>query len=155
MLAVYAPFVLETAVSFEEAPPSAEEFARRVESAQSGWAWLVAERAGEVLGYAYGTAHRARPAYRWSVEVSAYVGPSARGEGVGRALYAALFERLAERGYYRAFAGVTLPNEASEAFHRSLGFEPVGTFHAVGWKHGAWHDVAWYQRWLREGRPDA
>lgn len=153
MLAIYRPFVLETAVSFELEPPSAAEFAQRVVAAQARWAWLVATRAGQVLGYAYGSAFRPRAAYQWSVETSAYVHAAHRGQGVGRALYARLLEVLAERGYCTAYAGIALPNEASVRLHASLGFVEVGVFRRAGRKFGSWHDVSWWQRPLRESPP--
>lgn len=141
MLAIYAPIVRESAISFELEPPSAEEFARRVEAAHL---WLVAEREGGLLGYAYGGTFRARAAYRWSVETSVYVAADARGRGVGRRLMTGLLAGLRLMGYQQALAGTTLPNDASVALHRALGFEPVGIFRAVGHKFGAWHDVGWY-----------
>lgn len=113
----------------------------------------MAERDGECLGYAYGSSHRERAAYRWSVETSAYVAPRAHRQGVGKALYGRLLEALAGRGYCQAYAGITLPNEASMALHLSVGFTPVGVFQAVGRKLGAWHDVAWLQRRLRDQPP--
>jgi L-amino acid N-acyltransferase YncA len=154
LLAIYAPFVEHTTISFEATPPSVEEFAARIRSSQSGWAWLVAERDEGLLGYAYATSHRARAAYRWSVEVSAYVEPRFQRMGVASALYAALFEALVARGYCNAFAGVALPNDASIALHRRVGFEPIGVFRSIGWKFAAWHDVAWFQRRLRDGPPE-
>ena len=102
---------------------------------------------------AHGSPHRERAAYRWSAETSAYVDPSVQRQGVGKALYLALFEVLAARGYCNAFAGMTLPNDASAALHRSVGFEPIGVFRRVGWKFGTWHDVAWSQRRLRDAPP--
>lgn len=143
--AIYAPHIESSAVSFEERAPDAGEMAARIERSRASHAWLVAERDGEVLGYAYATAFNERPAYRWSAGVSVYIGESARGQGVGRALYNALFERLRERGFRMACAGVTLPNEASVGLHESLGFERVGVNREIGWKHGAWHDVGWFQ----------
>ncbi|HWC47301.1 MAG TPA: GNAT family N-acetyltransferase [Solirubrobacterales bacterium] len=143
--AIYAPHVEDGPVSFEERAPDADEMAARIERYSAGHAWLVAEREGEVLGYAYATAFNERPAYRWSTSVSVYVGDSARGEGVGRALYEALFDRLRERGFRMACAGITLPNEASCGLHESLGFELVGVNREIGWKQGAWRDVGWYQ----------
>lgn len=145
---IYAPYVVETVISFEAEPPSAEEMAARIATAAERHAWLVAEEDGRVIGYAYGGPHQARVAYRWSCEVSVYVDRDQRGSGAGRALYEALFARLAERGYRVAIAGMTLPNEASEGLHRALGFEPVGTYRRIAYKHGAWHDVAWTQRAL-------
>ncbi|HEU5064049.1 MAG TPA: GNAT family N-acetyltransferase [Solirubrobacterales bacterium] len=143
--AIYAPHVEGSPVSFEERAPDAAEMAARIEQSRAGHAWLVAEREGEVAGYACATAFQERPAYRWSASVSVYVGASARGRGIGRALYGALFERLRERGFRMACAGITLPNEASVGLHESLGFERVGVNPEIGWKDGAWRDVGWYQ----------
>jgi L-amino acid N-acyltransferase YncA len=153
LLAIYRPFVVDTAVSFELAPPSADEFRQRVRTAQSRWAWLVAERDGQVAGYAYGSSFRTRPAYRWSVETSAYLHPDHRGRGIGRALYEELFRVLVAKGYCTAYAGIALPNEPSVEFHKALGFAPVGVFRRAGWKFGRWHDVSWWQRVLRESPP--
>jgi phosphinothricin acetyltransferase len=154
LLAIYAPFVERTAVSFETEVPTVGEFAARIAKSNSRWAWLVAERDGALLGYAYGSTHRERAAYRWSVETSAYVDSRFQRHGVGRGLYLALFDTLAEKGYCNAFAGATLPNDASIALHRSLGFEPIGVFRSIGRKFGAWHDVAWMQRRLRDDPPE-
>ncbi len=108
--------------------------------------YLAAERQGRLLGYAYAGPHRTRPAYRRSVDVTAYVAEEARGEGIGKALYGELLAALAEAGYHAAFAGIALPNPASEALHKAAGFELVGTYREVGFKFGRWHDVAWWQR---------
>ena len=153
LLAIYRPFVEASAVSFETAVPSEAEFAARIAKARAGWQWLAAETEGHCVGYACASPHRERPAYRWSVEVSAYVHPGHYRQGVGRALYVRLFEDLAARGFCNAFAGVALPNEASIALHRSVGFEPIGIFRSVGRKFGRWHDVAWFQRALRDAPP--
>jgi phosphinothricin acetyltransferase len=143
---IYRPYVESTAISFELETPSVEEFQRRIAVALAGWSWLVAEVGGRPVGYAYGSGHRARAAYQTSVEVSAYVEPDCQRQGIGRALYSQLLDELGKRGFVSAFAGITLPNEASIAFHRSLGFEPIGVFPKVGRKLGTWHDVAWYYR---------
>jgi len=147
--AIYAPYV-ETAISFEETAPTPEEIAARIAKSRSRWQWLVAELDGEVVGYAYGAQHRERAAYRWSVEVSAYVGRDHHRQGIGRALYSALFAELASKGFCNAFAGITLPNEPSVKLHTSMGFQPIGTFRSIGWKFGRWHDVAWFQLKLRD-----
>jgi phosphinothricin acetyltransferase len=151
---VYAPYVTGTAVSFEADPPTAEEMARRIAAAQERHAWLVLEDGGAVRGFAYGGPFMSRAAYRWSCSVSVYLEPGRRRTGGGRALYGALLDRLAARGHRRALAGVALPNEASLGLHRALGFEDVGTYRRVGWKHGAWHDVTWLQRDLGTGPAD-
>jgi phosphinothricin acetyltransferase len=143
--AIYAPHVESGAVSFEERAPEAGEMAARIERYGASHAWLVTEREGLVTGYAYATAFNERAAYRWSTSVSVYVAEDARGQGVGRALYLALFERLRERGFRMACAGITLPNAASVGLHESLGFELVGVNREIGWKQGAWRDVGWYQ----------
>ena len=150
---IYRPFVESTAISFETTVPTIDEFGARIENALAGWQWLVAERDGRCVGYAYASAHRERPAYRWSVEVSAYVLPSHHQQGIGRALYRQLLEDLATRGFCNAFAGITLPNDASVALHHSFGFDPIGVFRSVGRKFDAWHDVAWFQRKLRSTPP--
>jgi L-amino acid N-acyltransferase YncA len=146
--AIYAPHVEGSPVSFEERAPDAAEMAARIGRYGASHVWLVAEREGEVVAYAYATTFNERPAYRWSTSVSVYVAAGARGRGVGRALYEALFERLRERGFRMACAGITLPNEASVALHESLGFEQSGLNRQIGWKHGAWRDVGWWQREL-------
>jgi L-amino acid N-acyltransferase YncA len=148
--AIYAPYVTGTAITFEYDPPTADEMARRIATAQQTHAFLVLEEDGRVLGYAYAASVKARAAYDWSCEVSVYLDPAAGRRGGGRALYEALFERLAARGYRQAIAGMTQPNEASAGLHRALGFEPIGVQRRIGWKNGAWHDVAWVQRSLTD-----
>jgi phosphinothricin acetyltransferase len=149
--AIYAPVVTETAASFEESAPGPEEMARRIRAARE---WLVAEEADEVIGYAYASEHRARAAYRWAVDVTAYVDAGHRRQGVARELYARLLERLGVDGYRIACAGVALPNDASLGLHRAMGFEEVGIYRRIGWKLGRWHDVMWLQLDLAPGAPD-
>lgn len=150
LVELYRPYVEQTAVSFETECPGVDAFATRIAKVLTKWDWIVAEVEGRCAGYAYGTLHRERPAYRWSVETSAYVHEAYHRQGIGGALYAALLERLRALGYCNAYAGITLPNEASIALHTRAGFEPLGVFRRVGWKFGTWHDVAWFQRRLRE-----
>lgn len=151
---IYAPYVLDTAYTFELEPPDEAEMARRIAGAVASHAWLVLEQVGRVVGYAYGGPHRVRAAYQWSCEVSVYLEVGLRRTGAGRLLYAALLERLRGRGYQTAFAGHTLPNEPSLALHAALGFEPVGVFRRVGFKHGRWHDTSWHQVDLGEHPSD-
>ena len=158
--AIYAPYVTDTAITFEYEPPSAAEMARRIAAAQRAHAWLVLEDSADgggsrVVGYAYGGLFRAREAWSWACEVSVYLETGRRRSGGGRALYEALLARLTDRGYRTAVAGMTLPNEASEGLHRAMGFEPVGVYPRIGWKLGAWHDVAFAQRALGDGGPPA
>lgn len=153
---LYAPIVRDTIISFEVDPPAEHEMRRRVERTLERLPWLVFERGGKVVGYAYAAEHGSRAAYRWSVDVSIYVHESARRTGVGRALYRSLFAVLVLQGYYNAYAGVSLPNPASVGLHEALGFQPVGIYRGVGYKFGAWHDVGWWQLSLRErtGSPE-
>lgn len=144
-LEIYAPFVRDTAVSFEEVVPSLADFEERVRLTSRAYPWLVFEAGGAVAGYAYGSSHRSRAAYRWAVDVSVYVSPVHHGKGIGRRLYTELFERLKHQGFYVACAGITLPNDASVGLHSAMGFQPVGVYRRIGWKAGAWHDVSWWQ----------
>jgi phosphinothricin acetyltransferase len=147
--AIYAPYVRGTAISFEEEPPTESEMRGRIEEAQARWAWLVLEEHGRIVGYAYAGPFSGRAAYRWSCEVSVYLELGCRRSGAGRALYEALLARLADLGLRMVAAGMTLPNPASEGFHAAMGFETVGVFRRIGFKHGRWYDVAWTQRALR------
>jgi L-amino acid N-acyltransferase YncA len=146
--AVYAPYVTDTVVTFESEPPSAADMAERIAAAQRTHAWLVLEDDGRVVGYAYGGPYRSREAWRWSCETSVYLETGRRRGGGGRALYTALLDRLAARGYRTAIGVMTLPNDASEGLHRAMGFAAVGVHPRIGWKFGAWHDVAFAQRAL-------
>jgi phosphinothricin acetyltransferase len=143
--AIYAPFCEGSIVSFETAAPSAEEFARRIGSITENWPWLVLEEGNAVAGYAYASRHHERAAYGWAVNTGIYVGDGFRGRGVGRALYTSLFELLRQQGYFKACAGITLPNAASVALHKAFGFALVGVYRGIGFKLGGWHDVAWYE----------
>ena len=146
---VYRPWVTDSVASFEAVPPDAAELARRMLTAPR-LPWFVVSRDGVVVGYAYAAAHRSRAAYRWAVDVSVYLVAGERGTGTGRALYERLLPELGALGYVTAFAGIALPNPASVGLHTSLGFTPVGTYRAVGFKAGRWHDVGWWQLPLRE-----
>jgi phosphinothricin acetyltransferase len=148
LAAIYAPAVVGRATSFELAPPDGAEMARRVERVTARTPWLVCAHDGAVVGYAYAGAHRDRPAYQWSVEVSAYVHADVHRAGVARALYTSLFAALVLQGFRNAYAGITLPNAASVGLHEALGFTPVGVYRGVGYKLGAWHDVVWLERAL-------
>ncbi len=134
-----------SAVSFEAEPPGAAHMTERIRATQKTHAWLVAERDGRVVGYAYGGVHRTRAAYRWTAEVSAYVDRSVHRGGIGRELYTELFERLRRQGFRLLVAGITLPNEASVGLHEAMGFERVGVYRNIGWKAGRWWDVGWWQ----------
>lgn len=141
---IYRPSVEAGLASFEEVAPDAAEMHARITATLATMPWLVAEVGGRVAGYAYPGPHHARPGYRWSVNVSVYVAEGRTGRGIGRQLYRELFAILARQGFVNVYAGITLPNDASVALHRSVGMEPIGVYRGVGFKFGAWHDVAWY-----------
>jgi L-amino acid N-acyltransferase YncA len=144
--AIYAPFVSESAVSFEVEPPDAAEFARRIGTNSASYPYLVAESdAGETIGFAYAGTHRARAAYRWAAEVSVYIHGEHRRRGVGRALYGELLPLMRRQGLRIALAGITLPNDSSVALHEAMGFAPVGIYKGIGFKAGSWRDVGWWQ----------
>jgi L-amino acid N-acyltransferase YncA len=147
---IYAPSVESTPISFETVPPDAGEMAHRIAKYAATHQFLVAEDgggdgAGGVIGYAYACRWAERAAYDWSVETSIYVADGQQGRGVGRALYAELFERLRAQGFRVAVAGITLPNPASIGLHESMGFEPIGALRDIGWKEGGWRDVGFWQ----------
>ena len=152
--AIYGRYVRESLVTFETEPPSPEEMSARMHAVLAWTPWLVALQGDRVIGYAYASRHRERAGYRWAVDVSVYLDPEARGRGIGRALYTALFPYLERQGFYRAYAGIGLPNEASVGIHRAFGFGDVGIYRRIGWKHGQWVDVLWMARDLRDdGEP--
>jgi phosphinothricin acetyltransferase len=150
---IYRPAVTDSAISFELEPPDGTAMALRIARILTRLPWLVCERDGAVLGYAYASPHRERPAYQWSVEVSAYVHREARRQGVARALYSSLLAALVVQGFRNAYAGITLPNAASVGLHTAMGFTLVGVYRGVGYKQGAWHDVAWFERALAPRDP--
>jgi L-amino acid N-acyltransferase YncA len=149
--AIYAPIVHDTAISFEAEPPSAATMAERIGNTLPTYPWLVAVSGDQLLGYVYAGEHSGRAAYRWSVNVTAYVAATARGQGVGRRLYDVLMAILRAQGFRSAFAGITLPNEASVGLHEAIGFEPLGVYREVGFKLGAWRDVGWWRLALASG----
>lgn len=155
--AIYAPYVVETVISFETDPPDADALAQRIAKVRGeDLPWIVAvDEAGKVLGYAYAGRFHARHAYRYTVEPTVYLDRDARGGGIGSLLYARLLQIVEELGYRQAVALVTLPNPASAALHERFGFRPSGTHARVGRKFGEWIDVGLFQRPLGSGADDA
>jgi L-amino acid N-acyltransferase YncA len=145
---IYEPYVSDSVASFELTPPSAGDMAARI---TASYCWLVADAGGAPVGYAYAAPHHERAAYRWAADVAIYIAAAHHRAGVGRALYGELFDRLHTMGLWTLCAGITQPNTASNALHAAMGFRPVGTYHRIGWKAGAWHDVQWWQLELRPG----
>ena len=134
-------------MTFETEVPTQDEFAARIESAH---AWLVAEVDERVTGYAYASRFHPRAAYRWSAEVSIYLGETSRGRGLGRTLLRALLDEVTDRGFVNAFGGIALPNDASVSLFESEGFRRIALQEQVGYKLWAWHDVGWWQKKLRD-----
>lgn len=154
LLAIYAPYVENTAITFEYEVPTIEDFATRIERTLEKYPYLVTEEDGLILGYAYASTYYARAAYDWAVELSVYVSHDARGKGVGSKLYDALEEMLEQMGYIHFLACISLPNEASLALHRKRGYQQVAHFPKIGYKFNRWHDIVWLQKSLeKESRP--
>ena len=143
--AIYAPYCESSVVSFETKAPSVEEIGQRIRRISQQFPWIVGELDHRILGYAYGSRHSERAAYQWSVDATVYVSPLAQRTGLGRGLYTSLFRILVLQGYYKAYAGITLPNSASVGLHEAMSFKPVGIYRGVGYKLGSWHDVGWWQ----------
>lgn len=143
--AIYAPYVRETAISFETEPPSVEEIAARMRAVLAYAPWLVCEREGRVVAYAYAGRFHARAAYQWTVETTVYVDGAHRRAGVGRALYGALLDALRLQGFRTAVGIIAVPNPPSVGLHERLGFRRDGLLPAIGYKRGRWHDVGWWR----------
>ena len=142
--AIYGPYVQETSISVELTPPTAGEMTARIARTIERTPWLVVEVDGVVRGYAYGTRHRDRAAYDWTVESTVYVDRAFAGRGLGRVAMTALLEILRLQGFHLVVAGITQPNPASTGLHTAIGFERIGEFRAIGWKEGRWHGVEWF-----------
>jgi phosphinothricin acetyltransferase len=149
ILAIYGSYIQETTITFEYEVPTVAEFTDRIRTIQQQLPYLVAETDGRVVGYAYASRHNERMAYQWSANVSVYIHPDSHRQGIARQLYTRLFDLLRQQGYYNVYAGITLPNLKSEGLHLAMGFGLVGVYTNVGYKFGAWHDVAWLQMALR------
>lgn len=143
---IYNYYVEHTTVTFEETPLAADEMARRIAEVTSRFPWLVWERDGTLLGYAYATLWKTRSAYRHSVETTIYLDPAATGKGIGTRLYQSLLDRLRPLDIRCAVGGIALPNAASVALHEKLGFASIGQFREIGLKFGRWIDVGYWER---------
>lgn len=153
LVEIYGQYI-HTPITFEYALPSREEFARRIRDIGAFYPYLVWEQEGRAAGYAYAHRHLERPAYQWNAELSIYLDGEITSRGVGRRLYGALFELLKLQGVKTVYGNVTVPNEKSGRLHRSMGFQLLGTYHNTGFKCGAWHDVAWFEKTLAPYGPE-
>jgi phosphinothricin acetyltransferase len=151
---IYRPYVEKTIISFEYEVPSVEEWEKRIAANTAEYPWLVCECKGEIIGYAYGSKHRYRTAYSWSPESTIYLREDFHGKGIAKILYTTLFDLMRLQGYVNVFAGVGMPNDKSENFHKACGFYEIGVFKKIGYKFGAWHDTKWFELNLGEHKPD-
>jgi len=150
ILAIYGPYVEETAISFEYEVPAESVFLERFRRITRQFPWLVWEEKGRILGYAYADKPFERAAYQWCAEPSVYLAPEARRRGIGKALYNALEAALAAQGYYVLYAIITSDNKDSLAFHEAVGYRHLADFPACGFKHQKWHGITWMEKRLRE-----
>lgn len=154
--AIYRPYVETTAITFELDPPDAAAMRARMAGLAATHPWIVGERGGEVVGYAYGYPYRARAAYRWVAETAVYLRQDMLGKRLGTPLYEALIDALEHWGYVAAVGAIALPNRPSVKLHERVGFEHVGTHPRIGFKLGGWHDIGLWQLDLasRKAKPD-
>lgn len=148
ILQIYAPYIKNTAITFEYEVPSLESFTQRFWNITAQFAWLVWEEDGQVAGYAYGSLPFARAAYQWCAEISVYLRPDIQGKGVGRALYTALEHILREQGYMKVYTIITTANQGSVDFHRALGYRHTASMPGCGFKFGSWYGTTWMEKQL-------
>ncbi len=162
LAAIYGPYVRETAITFEYVPPTVDEFAERMRKTMEFYPYLVAERDGSLVGYAYAGTFKGRPAYDWAVETSIYVAQGHAGEGIGRALHDMLEALLRSQGVLNMYACIAVPvgegdetlTRNSQHFHEHMGYRLVGEFYQCGFKGGSWYDMVWMEKMLGEHRAD-
>lgn len=146
LLAIYEPYIRETAVTFEYDTPSVEEFKNRIREISSDYPYIVCLADKTIIGYAYAHRQMERAAYQWNAELSVYIDKTRLRCGAGKALYSALMELLQLQNVRNVYGGVTSPNVNSEKLHEYFGFQRLGTYHSTGYKCGAWHDVTWFEK---------
>ena len=157
LLAIYTPYVEQTAITFEYDVPTLEEFTSRIQNTLQKFPYIIAEENNQILGYAYASPFKERAAYGWSVETSIYVKQDERQKGIGRILYDRLEEILKKQGILNVNACIGYPQVEDEyltqdsvRFHEKLGYSMVGTFHKCGYKFGRWYDMVWMEKFIGE-----
>jgi L-amino acid N-acyltransferase YncA len=150
VLEIYKPYVRDTIISFEYEVPTLDDFSRRIKVVSLEYPWLLCLQDDKIVGYAYASKHRDRTAYQWSVDSAVYLSPAVHRKGIARILYESLFSLLRLQGFFNVYAGISLPNEKSVGFHEAMGFEEIGVYKKTGYKHGSWHNTAWFQLRLTE-----
>ncbi len=148
LLAIYAPYVENTFITFEFEVPSVEEFSKRIENTLNKYPYVVVEENEEIIGYAYASPFKTRAAYAWSVETSIYVSINHHRSGVGRFLYEVLERILKAQNVCNLCAGISYPNPESISFHQALGYKTAAHFTNSGYKQGEWHDLIWMEKKL-------
>lgn len=154
ILEIYSHYVQNTNISFETIVPTSEEMKTRIEHVLMNNPWIVLEEGNCILGYAYASKHRERAAYRWAVDVSVYIRQDCRGKGIGKTLYTSLISIIRLQGYFNVYAGICLPNDASVGIHEHFGFKKIAHYSNVGYKFGQWHDVGWWELFLKQHEPE-
>ncbi len=149
-MSIYAPYIENTAITFEYDVPSVEEFAKRIYEITRHYPWIVYEENGKILGYAYGSPEHTRAAYQWTVESSVYISPDARGRGIGKVLYETLFDILRAQNFCVCYAIIIAENEVSLKMHENFGFKEIGFAKNSGYKLGAWHSIVTMEKQLNE-----
>ena len=150
ILEIYRPYVTDTAITFETEVPSMTAFSQRIQDISAEYPYLVAEEDGRIVGYAYAHRYQERSAYQWNAELSVYVDRCVIGRGIGSRLYEALIDLCKKMGLCNLYGIVTIPNMPSERLHEKKGFVRIGTYHKTGYKHGAWRDVAIFEKRLTD-----
>ena len=155
LCAIYAPYITDTTITFEYEVPTDAAFSDRIRETAAQFPYLVCEKDGGIIGYAYAHRIRERAAYDWDAELSIYLAQGTHGHGVGTTVLACLIDLLELQGLRHLYSCVTLPNEKSIRMQRKLGFEDAGVWHDSGWKFDGWHDVAWLEKHIgsHEGTP--
>ena len=162
LLNIYAYYVENTAITFEYDVPAIEEFIQRIENTLKKYPYLVAEKDGEILGYAYAGVFKDRAAYGWSAETTIYLKQDAVKCGLGRMLYETLEKEMKKRGFLNLYACIGYPIDDDEyltknsaEFHAHLGFETVGEFHKCGYKFGRWYNMIWMEKIIGEHKGES
>ncbi|HCY40384.1 MAG TPA: N-acetyltransferase [Prolixibacteraceae bacterium] len=150
ILEIYAPFILETSVTFEETIPDEESFWERIQGIMTELPFLVCEIDGKIAGYAYASVYRSRASYRWTKEVSVYIHPDFHRKKIAHALYTSLNEMVRYQGIADLLAIITMPNEPSVAFHEQFGYRKCAEFSKVGYKMDQWQNVGWFELFLQD-----
>ncbi len=146
---IYEPYILNTAITFEYDIVPLEEFRKRMETVLCQYPWLVYEKDGRILGYAYGSRFKERAAFQWDCECSVYIDQDVHRQGIATALYNCLFELLEKQGYYTVYALITYHHESSTKLHQKFGFTKVGVYPKTGYKLGKWWDLLVMEKRLR------